>query len=291
MINYESVYEIQTILQKYNISPQKKWGQNFMLSLGAREKLCTLLNSDENETVWEIGPGIGSLTSLLIEKAGNLIAFEIDQGFINILEDFYGNRETFSLVRGNFLKTWETVFSQQGQPDKIIGNLPYNSGSIMIGRLIEKDIIPEKMVFTVQKEVAQRMAASPGSKNYSAFSLVCQYRFRVKIIGDIKPGAFYPQPKVVSSIIQLIPHGQYSQDIDTALFFLLVHDAFRSRRKTLGNNLLGGNLIKTFGREKIFNSVQTCGIDVKSRGETISLNEYIKIVQQLTHYGLNPEVF
>jgi len=281
MIRYDSIREIQELLERYKCSPQKKWGQNFMISQHARKRICSLAGIEPGETVWEIGPGIGSLTALLVKNAARICVFEIDSIFIKILNDQFGNYENFVCIPGNFLKTWESVY-KESHPDKIIGNLPYNSGSMMIGRLIEKRVCPAKMVFTVQKEVADRMVASPGSKNYSVFSLICQFRFRVSLKGELKPGTFYPQPKVNSSIVEFSPCSNYSDQINSTVFFQLVHDAFRSRRKTLKNNLLGGNVIRTFGRELLFTAVMENGIDYNARGETLSLEDFVSIVRRIS---------
>ncbi len=236
------------------------------------------LEVEPGERVWEIGPGIGSITQPLVGADAELTLFEIDHGLIRVLKEFFG--DAVRIVEGDFLKTYQSYLSQTGVPDKIIGNLPYSSGSVMIGELLERDLVPSTAVFTLQKEVALRMCAQPGSKDYSAFSLVCQFRTSVERLGDIGGGAFFPPPQVVSSVVRLrrrsdAPSGEYP------IYFQLVHDLFRSRRKTAANNLRGGTISARTGWPLITAAAEELSLDLGRRGETFSRDEVFQFAEVL----------
>ena len=238
-MNYNSPKNIQDILSTYNLAPQKKFGQNFLISKEVREYILSVIDIDPGSYIWEIGPGLGSMTALILEKlgTGKLSVFEIDKGFIELLKKFFENR--IEVVEGDFIKTWKKykTSSKMPCPARIFGNLPYNSASIIIASLIEENSVPEKMVFTVQKEVAQRIAAKPGTKDYSSFSVLCQIACDIKIEIDIKGGAFFPVPDVTSSLISMTPHTKYSGIKDRKVFSQFLRTLFKARRKTILNNL------------------------------------------------------
>ncbi len=259
---------------------RRRFGQNFLVSPGGRDKILQVLDLAEGQVVWEVGPGLGALTHELVKKAGQLVVFEIDRGFIRYLESAFGEYPNFSIVEGDAVKSWKKAGLEGKIPDRIIGNLPYNAASAIISSYIESNFIPEKMVFTVQKEMGERVGAQPGSKNYSSFSMLCQFRCTVKECGDLKPGAFYPQPEVTSRIIELVPHGKYPE-ADQSLFFTFISDLFTSRRKKIRNNLLKGRLIKTYSREAVLEAMEHAGIDPEDRGENIDVDRAVKAVLYL----------
>ncbi|PKL03960.1 MAG: hypothetical protein CVV53_09020, partial [Spirochaetae bacterium HGW-Spirochaetae-9] len=160
----------------------KRFGQNFLVDPNAREKLYAALGTTAPVHVWEIGPGIGAMTALLLQRGHSVTAFEIDHGFARILRDLFGDNPRFTLVEGDFLKTWKDAGTN---PDIVFGNLPYNVALTIIGDLLESGQVPQRMIFTVQKEAAQRIVAVPGTKDYSAFSVLCSSVCRAKILYDI----------------------------------------------------------------------------------------------------------
>ena len=192
--NYDSPGELRTFLKDRGLATTKRFGQNFLINPGIRKKLLEFLNPREGETIWEIGPGLGAMTQMLLPRVGKLTAFEIDRGFCRLLPDLFGSSPRWNLVEGDFLKTWKEYWGDHKIPDGLFGTLPYNRGASMILALLEENCLPSRMVFTVQKEVAQRMAASPGTKTFSSFSLLCQYQCDVEYLGDIQAGSFYPPP-------------------------------------------------------------------------------------------------
>ncbi|MFA6366173.1 MAG: 16S rRNA (adenine(1518)-N(6)/adenine(1519)-N(6))-dimethyltransferase RsmA, partial [Candidatus Hydrogenedentales bacterium] len=185
--------------------------------------------------IWEIGPGIGAMTALLLERGHRVTAFEIDHGFARILRGLFGDNPRFSLVEGDFLKTWKGALSDS--PDIIFGNLPYNVALAIIADLLENKGVPRRMIFTVQKEAARRIASGPGTKDYSAFSVLCASVCRTKILYDIGASAFWPRPRVTSSVVSLSPRPDPIAADDRSGFSRFVRSAFSSRRKTLRNNV------------------------------------------------------
>ena len=149
-MNYNSPNDIKNFLDSYGFSPQKRFGQNFLIAEDVRRNIINLLKIPENARVWEIGPGMGAMTSHVLEKLGtkgSLDVFEIDRGFIKMLTDIFGDRNNFRIVEGDMVKTWKKYYSENGKPDRIFGNLPYNAASAMIASLIENEAVPERMVF------------------------------------------------------------------------------------------------------------------------------------------------
>jgi len=254
----------------------KRFGQNFLINPGARNKLLNLLELEGGEDLWEVGPGLGAMTHMMLPLSGKLTVFEIDRGFCKVLPEVFGDDPKWTLVEGDFLKTWKGYWKKEGTPKGLLGNLPYNVGSIMILALLKEGCLPEKMVFTVQKEVAQRMAASPGTKNYSSFSVLCQYQCDVEFVGDIQAGSFYPPPRVVSSLVRMKPHGRYPQEL-RSLFFDLANDLFASRRKTIRNNLLRGRLATRVGSEPLQAALADGGFNPSARGEELDVDEIFRL--------------
>ncbi len=281
-MNCNSVNDIKQLLTKYGITLKKRWGQNFLINAHVREKIIDLLDIRPNDTVWEVGPGIGHLTHELVENAERLCLFEIDHGLVRVLSDIYGGREEVSIFAGDFIRTWQAKKASLGDPNKIVGNLPYSSGSAIILNLIKKNCFSQSMVFTLQREVAQRMTAVPGKKNYSLFSVICQSALNIENCGDIQPGAFYPQPEVVSRIIRCTPALAFQSISDKELFFTLVEQLFLSRRKKIKNNLLQDYLLHRFFEDQLLNCLSRSKIDPSDRIENIELESLITLSNCLT---------
>mgnify|MGYP002711083230 CR=1 FL=1 len=191
--DYNSPSELKAFLEQSGMAMQKKFGQNFMINQSAREKIFSLLELKKDELVWEIGPGLGCMTELILSSGANLEVFEIDRGFISILKQFFEQQEKseqFKIIEGDVLKNWKKTFYENPQkPAKLFGNLPYNIAATFIADTITENVVFEKCVFTVQKEVAQRMAAKKGTENYSVFSVLCQWGYNVKL--DLVLGSTY----------------------------------------------------------------------------------------------------
>jgi len=177
------------------------------------------------------------VTTLALEGGLRLKAFEIDHGFARLLGRLFGDNPSFSLAEGDFVDTWKAALESAPAPERIFGNLPYNAASAIIASLIEGGLVPPRMVFTVQKEAALRMAARAGTKDYSAFTVLLSSACKVRIAFDIGSSSFWPAPNVTSSVVVLEPRPDPILPDDRAGFSAFVRAAFSSRRKTLRNNL------------------------------------------------------
>jgi 16S rRNA (adenine1518-N6/adenine1519-N6)-dimethyltransferase len=278
-INYDSPAELKAYLDERSLGMKKRFGQNFLINRGAREKIISMLPLDGNCTVWEIGPGLGAMTWHLLRTGADVTVFEIDHGFIRSLKEFYGTHPAFRIVEGDFLKIFKDRLVEN--PDFIMGNLPYVTGSVMIASLLKTEKLPEKMVFTLQKEVGRRMAAVSGSPDYSSFSILCQAKCDVALKGDLKPGSFFPRPEINSVIVELTPHERFSPG-KPEVFFQLVNDLFSARRKKISNNLIRGKLAVDLGREAVLSALAETGISADRRPETLSVEEVEEISRKLS---------
>ncbi|MBN2050502.1 MAG: ribosomal RNA small subunit methyltransferase A [Spirochaetales bacterium] len=268
-VNYDSPADIAGFLKEHHIWLKKRFGQNFLVNPGARKKLADLLDLSGHETVWEVGPGIGSLTAELLPLSRRLKVFEIDRGLSRLLRDLF---PAIDLVEGDVLKTWKKCLEEDGPPDRVIGNLPYSSGAAILISFIQGGLSSPKMVFTVQREQALRMAALPGSKDYSSFSVVCSSAFRIEQAGDLHPGSFFPRPEVMSRIVVLTPREDL-QIQRKDVFYLLVRDLFHHKRKTIKNNLEKGVLITLVDKEALFSTLEEISLSPKVRPEDLSAHD------------------
>ncbi|NBK23981.1 MAG: ribosomal RNA small subunit methyltransferase A [Spirochaetia bacterium] len=283
---YDSPNAITRLLEREDLAMSKKFGQNFLISHPVRERIVDLLEVQAGQKVWEIGPGIGSITSLLLEKRAHVTAFEIDHGFCRILsEQAFGDDPLFRLVEGDALKTLPTLLQREGEPSRICGNLPYNVGSVILAKLLESSFRPPRMVFTLQKEVVDRICAQPGSKDWSSFSLLAQADYEVSLATTINSGAFYPPPKVTSSVILFTLRGEskVAPSLRT-YFFTLVRDLFAQRRKTVKNNLLGGKVGAMVGRDGVQWVLDDAHVDSSLRAEALDWEQFLALSASLSSY-------
>lgn len=283
-LNYDSPTEIKALLELMGLGPRKKWSQNFLINRSARERLVESLEMDEDNRIWEIGPGLGAITKHLLDKKVDLTVFEIDPGYIEYLTMAFRDYDNFRIIRGDVIKTWQNIYEEQGCPYGVIGNLPYNSASAIIASFIENNRFPGQMAAIVQSEMADRITAKPRSKNYSSFSILCQYACKVKDVGGIGSGSFYPKPKVSSRIIKMVPHEQAAELLNPDLFFVLVRDCFSSRRKTLQNNLknAAARRLQKYGQDLLFQAFLEEGVALSARAETVEVEQYISISNRIS---------
>ena len=278
-MNPFSLRQIRETLQTRGIYPQKRWGQNFLINRGAGKKIVGILNPESGERIWEIGPGLGALTELLVEYPLELTLFEIDRRVVQYVESHYGALSNVRIVQGDVIKTWKKEAHICGEPDKILGNLPYNSASAIIGSFFEEGLLPVKMVFTVQRELAARMTSRPGVKDYSAFSIMCQSTYNIVARGNLNPGSFFPEPSVISTIVELTPRQDLLPSDRRRLFRILVRASFESRRKTLRNNLLHSGRLAGFDRNRILTAVMELGINPGARAEELTIEDFSRITE------------
>jgi len=234
VLNYDSPAAIRAFLERNGLATNRRFGQNFLVDRQVRERIIEALGVEAGMRVWEIGPGLGAMTELILERGAILTAFEIDYGFVRLLKELFAGRDNVSIVQGDMLKTWR---AQAVRPERIFGNLPYNAAFDIIADLIVRGCVPPRMVFTLQREAASRMTARPGSKDYSAFTAFCASVCDARILFDVGSSAFWPQPRVTSTVVQLVPKGEPVPLDQRRQFFDFVRAAFSSRRKTMRNAL------------------------------------------------------
>lgn len=284
-IDFDSQRSIIAYLQEHSIALKKRWGQNFMVNRSARERIVAVLDPKSSETVWEVGPGLGAMTVELAARAGSLRLFEIDWGLIRHLQAVFAARQNVRIIAGDVLNTWFEVFRSEGAPDALFGNLPYRSAAMLIGSMLEKGVVPGRMVFTVQKEVAARMAAHPGTEDYSGFSVLCQAHCTVEVVGELQPGSFFPAPEVVSSIVRLQRRSIGRPHADPERFALLVRSAFAARRKTIGNNLGASVFGRQIGKQELLRILTDEGIPPGERAERLSADTFAALALRLPPAG------
>ena len=275
--DYNSPAELKNILDANGFSMQKKFGQNFLINQTARERLIDALQVDQGTTVWEVGPGLGAMTSGILEKGAELTVFEIDRGFAKLISGFfdeYNQKGSFKLVEGDVLKTWYNQ-TEKGTviPQRFFGNLPYNIAATIIADTIEKGIRFERCVFTVQKEVAVRMAAKPGSEDYSSLSVLCNWAYDVKPLMDLAGASFWPRPNVDSRAVVFTKKADFPRCENPALFIKMQRALFSSRRKTVRNNLQG----YLSNSDKAIECLNKAGIDPMLRAEVLTIEQMLKL--------------
>lgn len=274
--DYNSPAELKLFLDSQGFSMQKKFGQNFLVNADARKRLIDALELTEGMKVWEVGPGLGSMTSGILERGADLTVFEIDRGFAGLISGFfeeYSNKGNFRIVEGDVMKTWKKQFENEGQPARFFGNLPYNIAAAIIADTIENNVRFNRCVFTVQKEVAQRMCAKPGSNDYSSFSALCQWAYDVKPLLDLAGGNFWPKPNVESRAVVFTKKADFPGCKNPALFVKMQRALFSSRRKTVRNNL--SQFLKN--NDLAVSCLEKAGIDIMKRAEVLSLEELLKL--------------
>ena len=274
--DYNSTAELKQVLDTNGFSMQKKFGQNFLINEDARKKLIDTLDISEDSTVWEVGPGLGAMTSEILERGADLTVFEIDRGFASLIKQFfedYSEKDKFRIVEGDVLKTWKKQLEEKGQPSRFFGNLPYNIAATIIADTIENNIRFDKCVFTVQKEVALRMAAKPGTDDYSSFSVLCQWAYDVKPIIDLTGGNFWPKPNVDSRAVLMTKKDNWPGCDNPKLFVKINRALFSSRRKTVRNNLS----VFLKNNDLAVKYLTDAGIDIMKRAEVLTIPELLKL--------------
>ena len=268
------------ILQKYNFSFQKKFGQNFLINSAVLEEIIDAAGVTKDDFVIEIGPGIGTMTQYLCEAARQVIAVEIDTNLIPILQDTLSEYDNVQVLNQDILKVDINALANKynnGKPIKVVANLPYYITTPIIMGLFESHVPIDSITIMVQKEVADRMQEGPGSKEYGALSLAVQYYAKPEIVVEVPPSCFMPQPKVGSAVIRLTRHEKAPVDVDNEkLLFQIIRASFNQRRKTLANGLNNFPAIN-LTKEQIQESITELGVPVTVRGEALSLEQFAQL--------------
>lgn len=264
------------IVRRHNIKAQKKFGQNFLTDDNVLDEIVEAAGVGSSDHVIEIGPGLGTLTKRLAEKAGHVTAIEIDRQMIPVLDEVLSEYENTRVICADVLKTdmQEIAGMYPDENVKVVANLPYYITTPIVTGLLESGVRYKSITVMVQTEVAERMQTGPGSKEYGALSLAVQYYSKPRIIVDVPPESFYPMPGVDSSVIRLDLYEEPPVRVkDPDRMFRIIKASFMQRRKTL-SNALQNNPDTHIPREKTEEILESLGLDLKIRGEALTLEQF-----------------
>jgi len=272
------------VLQKNEFRFKKQLGQNFLIDMHVMEKILRAADVGPKDVCLEIGPGIGSLTQALLENAGRVVAVEIDDRLIPILEENLADYPNLTLVHADFMDLdLPAFFVEQGidRPVKVAANLPYYITTPIIMELFESGVPLESVTVMVQEEVARRMKAGPGTKDYGALSLAVQYYAEPYIAAFVPQNCFMPRPNVGSCVIRLTRREETPVEvISEKEMFNIIRAAFSQRRKTLVNSVSNAEGL-TYTKEQVLAAVQEAGLSETVRGEALSLEEFARLTNIL----------
>lgn len=267
------------VLEKYNFSFQKKFGQNFLIDTHILEGIITGAGITKDDCVLEIGPGIGTMTQYLCESARFVVAVEIDRNLIPILNDTLSEYDNKIIINEDVLKVDINELCNkynEGRPIKVVANLPYYITTPIIMGLFESHVPLDSITVMVQKEVAERMQVGPGTKDYGALSLAVQYYSEPHVIMTVSAGCFIPRPNVDSAVIKLTAHKENPVSVrNEAFMFSLIRAAFNQRRKTLSNALVNGGINTT--REEVCHALSDMNLSETIRGEALTLEQFARL--------------
>lgn len=268
------------VLQKYQFHFQKKYGQNFLIDTKVLERIVEAAGVSSEDFVLEIGPGIGTMTQYLCERAKEVAAVEIDSHLIPILRDTLQSYDNVEIINEDILKLDIRGLAEKkngGRPIKVVANLPYYITTPIIMGLFESQVPVDNITVMVQKEVAERMQVGPGTKDYGALSLAVQYYASPEIVAHVPPSCFIPQPKVGSAVIRLKRHENRPVTVnDEKLMFQIIRASFNQRRKTLANSLNNFSGI-SLSKEQIQESIEELGAAPAVRGEALTLEQFARL--------------
>lgn len=264
---------VHYICKRFDIKMSKKLGQNFLIKRGIVDEIVHAAELTVGEPVLEVGPGIGTLTQGLAQSGADVTAIELDRRLLEVLDTTLASYDNVRIIHGDVLKL-DVPTIMNHKPFKVVANLPYYITTPIIMSLLESKLPIERLVVMVQKEVALRMIAEPGTKDYGALSVAVQYYTEPDIVLDVPPKSFLPAPAVTSSVIRCVLRDKPPVDvIDEKLFFRVVKAGFAQRRKTFSNTM------KTTGltRDRIEELLAKANIDGQRRGETFTLQEFADV--------------
>ena len=272
------------ILKKYDFVFQKRFGQNFLIDTHVLEKIVRTAAVEKEDLVIEIGPGIGTLTQYLACEAGHVLAVEIDKKLIPVLSDTLSGWDNVTVINQDIMKmdiasAIETYGN--GRPVKIVANLPYYITTPIIMKLLEDNIPMESMTVMIQKEVADRMMALPGTSDYGALSLSVRYYAEPEITANVPQNCFMPRPNVDSAVVKLTRHKNPPVQVrDEKEMFRIIKASFMQRRKTLVNGIKNAAFLP-YGREETEKALKECGLPLTIRGEALSLEQFAALSDAL----------
>lgn len=269
--------DVRQVLRRYGIEPRRELGQHFLIDAGALARIVAAAELTAEDAVLEIGAGVGNLTRLLAREAGRVVAVEIDRRFLPILEAELADCPNIRLVPGDILALDPSEL-MEGEPYKVVANLPYAITSAVLRHLLEARVSPQRMVVTVQREVAERMVARSGRMSLLAVSV--QFYGRPQLLFRLRPGAFYPPPEVESAVVRIDRHPRPPVEVaDVDGFFQVVRAGFSQPRKQLGNSLAHGLGISS---GEAADALRRAGIDPHIRAERLGLEDWARLACVLT---------
>lgn len=269
--------DIKNILKKNELAPKKKLGQNFLVHQATSDRIVELSGITKDDTVFEIGVGLGSLTLPLATKAAKVIGIEIDSGIVRYHTENDSLPANATLIHQDILKTdFNKLATMSNGPVKIIANLPYSISNPLLFRLLEHKEMMGWAVLMLQKEVGMRLCASPGTKEYGILSVLFASCATVKDILHVSPEQFHPRPKVDSVVVKITFQPQTRTDYDNDLLVKIVKTGFQNRRKTLLNCLANSSHID-LSKQLAVQALDNAGIPPKARGETLTIDDYIRL--------------
>lgn len=268
------------IIKRHQFAFQKKFGQNFLIDTHVLDKIINAADITKGDCVLEIGPGIGAMTQCLASAARHVVAVEIDKNLIPILDETLRDYDNITVINQDILKMDIGRLADEyngKKPIKVVANLPYYITTPIIMGLFESHVPIDNMTVMVQKEVAQRMQAGPGSKDYGALSLAVQYYARPYLVANVPPNCFIPRPKVGSAVIRLTRHQTPPvETCDPKLMFRLIRASFNQRRKTLQNGLNNSPEVP-YSKDVIARGVESLGVSPSVRGEALTLEQFARL--------------
>ena len=282
MVNVCDIQVMKPLLQEHGFRFSKAKGQNFLVAPWVPASIAEQSGVDENTGVLEIGPGIGPLTQQLCLRAGKVCAVEVDRRLEPILKLTVGEFDNLNIVWGDVLKLDVPALVQEqfgGLRPAACANLPYYITTPILTALLEAECF-DSVTVMVQKEVAQRIAAAPGTADYGAFSLFCQYYAQPELLFDVPPHCFLPQPQVTSAVVSLRVRKEKPWDIQNqSVFFRAVRSSFAMRRKKLSNGLASG--FPELGKSGAAQVIAACGFPGDIRGETLGIPEFARLANEI----------
>lgn len=288
MANLGTPTATAAVLNKYDFVFRKKYGQNFLVDMNMLEKIVDCAELTKEDCVLEIGPGIGTMTQYLAERAGKVIVVEIDGDLIPILKDTLGAYDNVTIIHQDILKVDLHQLVEEHLADrqkyksfKVVANLPYYITTPIIMNLLEKKIPLDNITIMVQKEVAERMQVGPGTKDYGALSLAVQYYAKPEVMVSVPPECFMPRPKVASAVIRLTLYSEPPIRVsDPEFMFRLIRASFNQRRKTLANGLSNDSGLH-LTREAVVEALRQMDLSETIRGEALTLEQFGELAERL----------
>ena len=280
------INQIKALLARHGFRFSKSMGQNFLIEDWVPSDIAHSSGAKAGCGVLEVGPGIGPLTSQLAKRADKVVSVELDKSLLPILAETMADYDNFELVPGDILKTNIPALVAekfQGLTPLACANLPYNITSPAITALIEANCF-QAITVMIQREVAQRICAKPGSSDYGAFSVYCQYHTNPELLFEVPPTCFIPAPKVTSAVLRMVPRAKPAEVDDEAHFFKVVKASFAQRRKQLINGLVTsfGNKLS---REQLAQAIAECGLPADIRGERLGIPEFAALSKTIRAAG------